>query len=191
MSVTHHNHQKLHDPRYIGPGIWFNMHLDAAEAKTRRRAGTNCTKISQITAAISLFKVQGAFQRVSGSTSSGADRRNARQEALFRWSVEFHNAVNAFTGKAQVSYADAHNIFYIPDFIVCSADCTDSDDESTNSNTVSHGEYKTGSSTIYSVSKPHISGVAGSKSLQITSISASGSSSGPLGYTILPAARRR
>ena len=190
MSVTHHNHQKLHDPRYIGPGIWFNMHLDAAEAKTRAEQVLTVERFRRLQQRFPCLKCKEHFKEY-------LDRHppeqivGTSQEALFRWSVEFHNAVNAFTGKAQVSYADAHNIFYIPDFIVCSADCTDSDDDSTNNNAVSQGEYKTGSSTIYSVSKPNISGATGSKSLQITSISASGSSSGPLGYTILPAARRR
>jgi hypothetical protein len=190
MSVTHHNHQKLHDPRYIGPGIWFNMHLDAAEAKTRAEQVLAVQRFRRLQQRFPCLKCKEHFKEY-------LDRHppeqivGTSQEALFRWSVEFHNAVNAFTGKAQVSYTDAHNIFYIPDFIVCSADCTDSDDEFADGNTVSVGEYKTGSTTSYSVSKPNMSGMTGSKSQQTTSISALAPVSGPLGYTILPATRRR
>jgi hypothetical protein len=27
------SHSKLHNPKYVGPGLWYGIHIDAANAK--------------------------------------------------------------------------------------------------------------------------------------------------------------
>jgi hypothetical protein len=47
---------------------------------------------------------------------------NGNEDALFLWTVNFHNAVNYRLGKEQVPYQEAKSIFY-DDAVYCSAKC--------------------------------------------------------------------
>jgi hypothetical protein len=123
MSLRLHNHQKLHDPTYIGPGIWFNMHLDAVMALTKsdQMAVIRRIRILQSRFPCSKCKIHfGEYlerhppEQICGQSA----------DSLFQWSVDFHNAVNSFTDKSQVSYQDARNI-YQEESIFCTADCSD------------------------------------------------------------------
>ena len=123
MTLRPHNHQKLHDPNYIGPGIWFNMHLDAVTAST---------KSDQITVILRIRKLQSRFpcSRCKVHFEEYLERHPPEQicgtseDALFRWTVDFHNAVNSFTGRPQVDYSEARSI-YQEESIFCTADCSE------------------------------------------------------------------
>lgn len=123
MSLRSHNHQKLHDPTYIGPGIWFNMHLDAVTAYTKSDQNAVIARIRKLQSRFPCSKCKVHFgeylERHPPEQISGASG-----DSLFRWSVDFHNAVNSFTGKSQVSYAEARTI-YVEESIFCTADCTE------------------------------------------------------------------
>lgn len=128
MSLRPHNHQKLHDPTYIGPGIWFNMHLDASMASTKQ---------DQIAVTLRIRKIQSRFpcSKCKVHFEEYLERHPPEQicgetpDSLFRWSVDFHNAVNSFTGKSQVSYSEARSI-YQEESIFCTADCSDTTEPS-------------------------------------------------------------
>lgn len=115
------NHNRLHNQNYIGPGLWYGMHLDAAWATTPDKKVCVIGKIKNLQAKFPCGECKVHFGDYIQSHPL-EPTINADEEALFRWTFNFHNAVNARLKKPQVSYDDAKKIFY-EDSAYCSADC--------------------------------------------------------------------
>lgn len=115
------NHSRLHNPNYSGPGIWFSMHTDAAAAKTSEDKKYVCKQIRNKQAKFPCkdCKEHFGFYLQNNPPESTI---NGSEDALFLWTVNFHNAVNFRLGKPQVSYEDAKSIFYDDNFI-CMSEC--------------------------------------------------------------------
>jgi hypothetical protein len=123
MTLRPHNHQKLHDPTYIGPGIWFNMHLDAVTALTKSEQMAVIVRIRKLQSRFPCSKCKVHFEEYL-ERHPPEQICGESEDSLFRWTVDFHNAVNSFTGKPQVDYSEARSI-YQEESIFCTADCTE------------------------------------------------------------------
>ncbi len=118
------HHHKLHNQVYVGPGIWFAMHTDAAWANTidRKKCVIEQIKNKQATFPCSDCKYHfGEYIR----THPLENTLDNNPESLFAWTVAFHNAVNQRLRKPIVPYADAKKIFY-ENSEFCSMDCDSS-----------------------------------------------------------------
>ncbi len=105
------NHQRLHNPNYVGPGIWFTLHSNASWADTidRKRCVIDQIKHLQVNFPCNECKVHfGEYIRTHPLEST----LNDNPESLFAWTVAFHNAVNLRLRKSQVSYEDAKKLYY-------------------------------------------------------------------------------
>jgi hypothetical protein len=117
------NHSRLHNPSYVGPGTWFSIHSMAAYADTPEKKKCVIDQIKYIQAHFPCGDCKVHFGNYISShpmeptLQGGAD-------ALFLWTVNFHNAVNFRLNKPQVSYEEARKIFY-SDSIYCTAKCDD------------------------------------------------------------------
>lgn len=133
MSLERHNHQKLHDPKYVGPGIWIIIHMECKNADTPEKKGLAIAMIRRIQAGFPCDKCKGHFGRYL-ELNPPETTINDDPRALFRWSVEFHNAVNSRKSKAQVPYEEAELLYYRDSNVaVCSAACEESSDDSKSS----------------------------------------------------------
>lgn len=109
--IKPHNHQRLHDPRVIGPGLWFWMHSKAARAITLIAKQRLIEDIRELQEDFPCKECKGHFaeylEHHPPEISLDGD-----EKSLFYWTVDFHNDRNAATLKAQVSYRDAEDIYF-------------------------------------------------------------------------------
>jgi hypothetical protein len=115
------NHARLHNPNYVGPGLWYGIHTMAANAKTPERKRYAIEEIRNLQSNFPCGECKIHFGNYL-STHSPETTINGNEEALFLWSFNFHNAVNHRLKKPQVSYDDAKKIFYT-DSEFCMSDC--------------------------------------------------------------------
>ena len=117
------NHNKLHNQNYIGPGIWYKLHLDAAWADTAEKKKCVIEQIKNLQAKFPCNDCKihfGNYIEMHPLEST----INSNSESLFLWTFNFHNTVNYRLKKKQISYDDAKKIFY-DNSIFCSADCNE------------------------------------------------------------------
>ena len=119
------NHTRLHNPNYVGPGVWFSIHSDAAWANTIEKKKVVIEQIKYKQAHFPCGDCKVHFGDYI-STHPMEKTLNSDEESLFKWTVDFHNAVNYRLNKPQVSYEDARKIFY-NDSVYCSAKCDETE----------------------------------------------------------------
>ncbi len=117
------NHTRLHNPNYVGPGSWFNIHTLAAWADTPERKKIVAEQIKYIQAHFPCGDCKVHFGNYI-ETHPLESTFDSNSDSLFQWTVNFHNAVNYRLNKPQVSFTEAKKIFY-NDSIYCSAKCDD------------------------------------------------------------------
>ena len=114
------DHNKLHNPVYIGPGEWNTIHTLAAWANTPERKKIVIEQIKYLQSRFPCIECKGHFGNyiIAHPMEYTID---GPEDALFLWTVNFHNAVNHRLGKAKVSYEDAKSIYYADFF--CFSKC--------------------------------------------------------------------
>jgi hypothetical protein len=119
------DHNRLHNPNYIGPGIWYTIHSLAADAKTPQEKTDVIRHIRKIQ---SRFPCNDCKVHFGNYLEYNPPEMtvNGSPESLFAWTVNFHNSVNHRLNKPQVSYNDAKSIF-MEESIFCMTDCTESE----------------------------------------------------------------
>jgi hypothetical protein len=122
------NHSKLHNPVYIGPGVWYVFHTLAAEAKTDQEKKEVIKHIRRIEQKFPCSDCKGHFGEYLGKHPPEESLGGA-EDSLFLWTVNFHNAVNYRLKKPQVSYEEAKSI-YMDNDIFCTAKCDEEETES-------------------------------------------------------------
>jgi len=123
------NHSHLHNPKYVGPGMWFTIHTLAAQARTDKEKKDVIHHIRCLQNKFPCLECKGHFGNYL--TSHPPEETIGKgSESLFAWTVNFHNAVNHRLKKPQLSYEEAKSI-YLNDTIFCTADC-DEDKDSKN-----------------------------------------------------------
>ena len=117
------NHNKLHNQNYIGPGVWYKLHIDAAWADTPEKKKCVIEQIKNLQDKFPCSDCKIHFGNYI-ATHPLESTINGNSESLFLWTFNFHNAVNYRLKKSQISYDDAKKIFY-DNSIFCAADCNE------------------------------------------------------------------
>jgi hypothetical protein len=124
------NHSKLHNPVYVGPGIWYTFHALAAEAKTDAEKKDVIKHIRMVQQKFPCLDCKGHFgEYLAKHPPEESLGVSQPQDSLFLWTVNFHNAVNYRLKKPQVSYEEAKSI-YMENDIFCTAKCDEEETES-------------------------------------------------------------
>jgi hypothetical protein len=120
------NHTRLHNPKYVGPGIWFSMHIMAYNAKTQKEKEFVVKQIRIIQENFPCQECKSHFWTyLENHPPESAAASKSDPEALFLWTVNFHNAVNFRKGYNQLSLEEAKSL-YSGDSLYCSkASCED------------------------------------------------------------------
>ena len=122
------NHSHLHNPKYVGPGMWFTIHTLSAQARTEKEKKD---VIHHIRCLQSKFPCAECKIHFGNYLTSHPPEETIGKgpDSLFVWSVNFHNAVNHRLKKPQLSIEEAKSIF-IQDDIFCTAKCDEDEKES-------------------------------------------------------------
>jgi hypothetical protein len=120
------NHSKLHNPVYVGPGVWYTFHALAAEAKNDTDKRDVIKHIRKIQEKFPCSDCKNHFEEYL-RTHPPEESLGGPEDSLFLWTVNFHNAVNYRLKKPQVSYEEAKSIF-MNDSIFCTAKCDEEDE---------------------------------------------------------------
>ena len=105
------NHSRIHNPNYIGPGLWYNLHLLGAMSKTPEQKRCAIDYIKHLQQNFPCGECKEHFGMYI-ETHPLESTINGNEESLFLWTFNFHNAVNFRLKKSQVSYEDAKKIYY-------------------------------------------------------------------------------
>ena len=124
------NHSRLHNPKYVGPGIWFSIHVMAYNAKTQKEKEFVIKQIRIIQENFPCHECKNHFWDYLNNHPPEATIK-ADSEALFLWTVNFHNSVNFRTGSSQVSFEEAKTL-YSGEGLFCSKSTCDEDFEEQN-----------------------------------------------------------
>lgn len=110
---------RMHDPKYIGPGAWYALHLMCSNADTPEGYRAALHLIHLYATKFACAKCQRHLAEFCAidppENYSGAD-------GLFLWSWRCHNNANTLTGKGLLPYDDAYDLFFGKD-AVCTAKC--------------------------------------------------------------------
>jgi hypothetical protein len=89
------------DPSMWGPGMWFVLHLSAVRYPERPTAADKKNYAAFVRSLQYVLPCDGCckgFQKILEITNFGAAHL-ANRNALFKWTVDAHNLVNAKVGK--------------------------------------------------------------------------------------------
>ena len=106
------------DPRKVGPGSWFMFHLSAAHAETSAEKQFFC---KQVRLFCQYFKC-GQCQNHCKEYIKNNPPSNSLED-LFKWTVDFRNAVNLRLERWQYDIDIMRDLFYQEDFKVCYDGC--------------------------------------------------------------------
>jgi hypothetical protein len=125
------------DPKYIGPGVWYSIHLKAYEA-------VNDNKIESFIDYMYLLAEKFPCSKCRTHINAYIDSHpfedlrylensNKRNVGMFKWSWLFHNAVNTRLHKNIVDWETAWGMYDV-EIEVCSKNC-DAVEEHTSADT--------------------------------------------------------
>ncbi len=124
-SSLHSSTQISTDPRVIGPGTWYSIHIMAMSCEDT----DSCLFfIRFVKAIITSFPCDKCRQHAKAFIEKHPPERylsltNDKDEhiGMFKWSWEFHNVANTFLEKPKISFADAWELYSDPQ--ICYGDC--------------------------------------------------------------------
>ena len=126
------NHSRLHNPKYVGPGIWFSIHVMAYNAKTPKEKEFVIKQIRLIQQNFPCQECKSHFwDYLNNHPPEATASPKSDPESLFLWTVNFHNAVNFRRGYGQLSFEEAKTL-YSGEGLYCmksSCDGTESSEE--------------------------------------------------------------
>lgn len=111
------------DPVKIGPGIWFNMHIDAVYATSDLLKKNFIIKVNNICDNFKCKKCQPHFRKFI-DTHPLKNYWNIRDKkgndiGFFKWTWELHNQVNKFLNKYQTTLEESYAYYSNADSGVC------------------------------------------------------------------------
>lgn len=135
-SVINPQVTSLTDPKYIGPGVWYNTHLTAYEATDDRKIDEFMDHMYLLADKFACKKCRKHIRQYI-ETHPLEDLRNLRNDdgrriGMFKWAWLFHNAVNTRIHKPLVDWETAWAM-YDEEIEVCSKNCDDTDQEESGS----------------------------------------------------------
>jgi hypothetical protein len=122
------DHTVFHNPGYVGGGIWFVFHSEAADAKTLEAQLAVIALIRRRQRKFPCLVCKEHFGQYLEKYPPEEALKGGEMD-LFYWTVDFHNTVNGFTGKGQVSREDAYKLFVEEENLFCTASCGKSPSE--------------------------------------------------------------
>jgi hypothetical protein len=124
------NHSRLHNPKYVGPGIWFSIHIMAYNAKTQKEKEFVVKQIRVIQQNFPCQECKSHFwDYLNNHPPEAAAASKADPEALFLWTVNFHNAVNFRRGYSQLSFEEAKALYSGEGLYCMKSSCESESDE--------------------------------------------------------------
>jgi hypothetical protein len=100
------------DPELFGPYLWGTMHFIALGAPAQFDEGLKTVYRSFYSQIPSIIPCASCGQHLTETMNAlPIESSLTGSEALFSWTVDLHNAVNARLGKDQVSVTDARKIW--------------------------------------------------------------------------------
>jgi hypothetical protein len=127
----------LGDPKYIGPGVWYIIHLRAKEA-TNEKAIDEFMKFMYMLAGNFVCKKCRKHMTDYIVSHPMEDLKNLKNEkgvniGMFKWAWLFHNAVNTRIHKPIVDWDTAWEMYDNPE--VCDTKCDEGEKYETEENT--------------------------------------------------------
>lgn len=110
------------NPRKTGPGVWFMFHLSAAQSSTREERLIVCKQIKNFCVYFKCSDCQSHCKRYV--KAHPPEDSIETSETLFKWTVDFRNAVQRRLGGPIYDYDTMVSIFYDSAYMVCDEDCT-------------------------------------------------------------------
>ena len=125
----------LTDPKYIGPGVWYNIHLDAYEATDNKKINEFMDKMHLLAEKFPCKTCRAHINEYI-NTHPFKDLKHLKNKAgrkigMFKWAWLFHNAVNTRLHKPLVDWETAWSM-YDEEIEICSKNCQSDDDHSEN-----------------------------------------------------------
>src|SRR5579871_2866809 len=102
--------KSLHNPEYVGPGVWTMFHIMSADAKTPEQKKAVLYFIDVLTRKFTCKTCQDHLKAFI--VQDPPEQYVNESEGLFGWGHRAHNNANLITGKSQMSYDDAKDLFY-------------------------------------------------------------------------------
>lgn len=111
------------DPIKFGPGIWFKMHIDAVEATTDNLKIAFEINIHALCDNFKCKKCQTHFRKFLDKYPLrnywNIYDDDGKDIGFFKWTWEFHNAVNKYLRKYQPSLKEAYAFYSSPEVGTC------------------------------------------------------------------------
>jgi hypothetical protein len=125
-----HKEKDLTDPKYIGPGLWYTIHTSA---KISGEKGDYASKKEFVDLMDSLrnnFKCMTCRKHIGEYLDTHAfdpywkliDPKSGKDVGLFKWSFDFHNAVNQRLGYPIMDWLTAYSLYY-DESNICDLNC--------------------------------------------------------------------
>lgn len=103
------------DPVAVGPGIWFNMHLEAVHANTDERKRAFNFNVNRLCDNFKCNYCQKHFRQfiIDHPLKNywGIFDKDGHDIGFFQWTWELHNQVNRRLHKYQPSLSEAYEFF--------------------------------------------------------------------------------
>ena len=109
---------KFTDPAVFGPGLWFSIHTYAIRATTNARKQAFIEYMEMIAGSLKCETC-----RIHAMKYIAENPMDRYIDDLFRWTWNFHNAVNKRLERGELDYNTAYNLYANADNGVCRSDC--------------------------------------------------------------------
>lgn len=117
------NTKSFTDPASFGPGIWYKMHCDAIICNNLTLKESFVIMINNLCNNFKCMHCKPHFRKFIDDNPLeryfNVRDEKGRDVGIFKWTWEFHNAVNARLGKAQPSFEEAYNYYSNANVGVC------------------------------------------------------------------------
>lgn len=128
-----HGGKNITNPKYIGPGVWYNIHTQAKKACMNGDYNSKKAFIDLMDYYQKNFTCMNCRSHIEEYISNHPfdtywkiiDKDKNKDIGLFKWSWEFHNAVNRRIGNPVMDWETAYGLYFGGEegVGVCSADC--------------------------------------------------------------------
>jgi hypothetical protein len=139
MNSTDNPATALTDPRYIGPGVWYNIHLKAYEAVDEGKIEEFMDQMYLLAHKFPCKKCRTHINAYIESHSFDDLRqlknKDGRKIGMFKWAWLFHNAVNTRLHKSIIDWETAWNMYDV-EIEVCSKNCEGEDHSNDKQSTI-------------------------------------------------------
>jgi hypothetical protein len=109
------------DPKYIGPGVWVSWHRKTLLTDTKRKKSEVARSIALDISVFACAKCRNHAKEYVRSHPLLPAVESTDPLSLFKWTVDFHNAVNLRLGKPMINWQKAEKMWSGEN--ICVGDC--------------------------------------------------------------------